>query len=165
MANPPRASHTVQPLVRFYGVNSTNICIVSTFRPSSRIAFWPSLDCSNSRNFPISGISAKTPVTLKLLGSRKLRHLIPSFPNISCRLPGPFFQALAQTAPSLTSWNMIAVVIVDSSCFLLVVGLLTVAALRAEQLISNLRFFRHFGYHFNLGDFSYIGDYIMILIE
>jgi hypothetical protein len=31
-----------------YGVNSTNIRIVSTFKPSSRIAFLPSSDCSNS---------------------------------------------------------------------------------------------------------------------
>src|SRR6266498_3093673 len=43
-----------------YGVNSTNIRIVSTFRPSSRIAFWPSSDRSNSWNFAISGISAMT---------------------------------------------------------------------------------------------------------
>ena len=31
-----------------YCVYSTNNRIVSTFRPSSRIAFWPSSDCSNS---------------------------------------------------------------------------------------------------------------------
>ena len=34
--------------VSIYGVNSINIRIVSTFRPSSRIAFWPSSDRSNS---------------------------------------------------------------------------------------------------------------------
>ena len=35
-------------LLPSYGVNSTNIRIVSTFKPSSRIAFLPSSDCSNS---------------------------------------------------------------------------------------------------------------------
>jgi hypothetical protein len=83
-----------------YGVNSTKIRIVSTFRPSSLIAFLPSSDCRNSRNFAMSGISAITPVAFGFSGSRKFRHLTPSFPNISCLLPGPFFQALAQTAPS-----------------------------------------------------------------
>ena len=51
-----------------YGVNSTSIRIVSTFRPSSRIAFWPSSEYSNSRNFAMSGISAMRPVALGLSG-------------------------------------------------------------------------------------------------
>src|SRR6056297_1980021 len=63
-----------------YGVNSTSIRMVSTFRPSSRIAFLPSSDCSNFRNFATSGISAIRPVELGFLESRKVRHSIPSFP-------------------------------------------------------------------------------------
>lgn len=35
-------------LLPSYGVNSTNIRIVSSFKPSSRIAFLPSSDRSNS---------------------------------------------------------------------------------------------------------------------
>ncbi len=58
-----------------YGVNSTSIRIVSTFRPSSRIAFWPSSDWSNSWNFSISGISAMMPVAFGVVGIAKVATL------------------------------------------------------------------------------------------
>jgi hypothetical protein len=93
-------TNEVATTIARYGVNSTGIRSVSTFRPFSLMAFRPSSDCSISWSAAMSGTSAMTPVQFGLSGLRKFRHLIPSLPNISCQLPGPFFQALALTSPS-----------------------------------------------------------------